>query len=80
MTLFVFKCQECTYLIKHSLEKPIGNVYTYGCPKCKKSNKFTFLREMDYEKDWYANIIKIRNNRRRQKDALYQEKQDGTAS
>jgi hypothetical protein len=35
---------------------------------------------MDYEKDWYANIIKIRNKRRRQKDALYQEKQDETAS
>lgn len=79
MTLYVFKCQECTYLIKHSLDKPIGDVYVYNCPKCKKSSKFKFLREMDPVKDWYANILKIRNNRRRQEDTLYKDKQDETA-
>ncbi len=79
MTLYVFKCQECTYLIKHSLDKPIGDVYVYNCPKCKKSSKFKFLREMDPVKDWYANILKIRNNRRRQEDALYKDKQGETA-
>jgi hypothetical protein len=80
MTLYVFKCQECAFLIKHSLDKPIGDVYIYNCPKCKKSNKFKFLRENDPVKDWYANILKIRNKRRRQGDALYKEKTDEAAS
>lgn len=73
MPLFVFECQECGFLIKHSLDKSIGDVYLYDCPKCKKSNKFKFLREMDPVKDWYSNII--RNKRRRAGDTLYNKKQ-----
>jgi len=80
MPLFVFECQSCHFLIKHSLDKNIGDIYLYNCPKCKTNNRFKFLREMDPVKDWYTNIIGIRNMRRRSKDRLYNDEQESGTS
>lgn len=70
MTLYVFECQNCHFLLKHSLANPCGNIYVYDCPKCKKCNKFQFLREMDPQKDWYSHLVQIKNRRRRLGDGL----------
>lgn len=71
MTLYVFECQNCHFPIKHVLQNPCGTTYVYDCPKCKKCDKFLFVREMDPKKDWYTNILGIKNKRRRNGDNLY---------
>lgn len=71
MPLYVFECQKCKHLIKHSLGGNIGGIYIFDCPSCKDNNRFKFIREGSSSKDWYSNVIKIKNRKRRDHDRLH---------
>ncbi len=71
MPLFVFECEKCKHLLKHSLEKFIGTLYICVCPACKVSDRFKFIREGNLELDWFAKNLKIKNKRRRGEDRLH---------
>ncbi|PIQ99171.1 MAG: hypothetical protein COV66_14975 [Nitrospinae bacterium CG11_big_fil_rev_8_21_14_0_20_45_15] len=70
MALYVFECQKCKHLIKHSLGGNIGGIYIFDCPNCKDNNRFKFIREGN-TLDWYSNVVKIKNNKRRDLDRLH---------
>ncbi|PIQ97808.1 MAG: hypothetical protein COV67_02275 [Nitrospinae bacterium CG11_big_fil_rev_8_21_14_0_20_56_8] len=71
MALFIFECEKCRHLIKHSLQHNIGKIYIFECPKCKDNNRFKFVREGNPDFDWYSNVVKIKNARRREGDRLH---------
>ncbi|QPJ65912.1 MAG: hypothetical protein G3M78_11120 [Candidatus Nitrohelix vancouverensis] len=71
MTLFVYECEQCKHLIKHSLGGAVGNIYIFPCPKCIDNNRFRFIREGSPEFDWYKEPVKIKNKKRRDGDNLH---------
>lgn len=72
MPLYIFECRTCGHLIKQALESFSGKVYTYDCPQCEGNDKFKLIREVDPNKDWFNNMLRIHNRRRRAGDRLHQ--------
>ncbi len=71
MPLYIFECSDCQHLIKKSMESPPDRKTALPCPKCERERKFKFLREADYQEDWFSSMLKIHNKRRRPGDRLH---------
>lgn len=71
MPLFIFECVKCSHWIKKTLDENPGKNIQLGCPKCSDKQKFKLVREGNPENDWYSNVLKIHNNRRRDGDRLH---------
>ena len=71
MPLFIFECGSCQHLIKQSLDSPPVRKQELDCPKCGRERKFKFIREADFQEDWFSNMLKIHNKRRRPGDRLH---------
>ena len=71
MPLFIFECDNCSHWIKKILDQRPGKNIHHECPKCTNNNKFKLIREGDPQRDWFSNVLKIHNNRRRDGDRLH---------
>lgn len=71
MPLFIFECSDCQHLIKQLLESPPKKKTDFPCPQCGRDRKFKFLREAGFQEDWFSNMLKIHNKRRRPGDRLH---------
>ena len=71
MPLFIFECSNCNHWIKKILDENPGKTIQQECPKCSDNQKFNLVREGDPQKDWFNNVLKIHNNRRRDGDRLH---------
>ena len=71
MPLFILECNSCGHLIKSVLDQKPGKKYHHECSKCDDNRYFKLIREGDPQRDWFNNVLKIHNNRRRDGDRLH---------
>ena len=57
--------------MKKILDQNPGKNIQQECPKCADKQKFKLVREGDPQRDWFNNVLKIHNNRRRPGDQLH---------
>ncbi len=71
MPLFIFECENCNHWIKKTLDQNPGKKIQQECPKCTDNQNFKLIREGDPQRDWFSNVLKIHNKRRRPGDQLH---------